>query len=1201
MYFKELEIVGFKSFLNKTKLKFESGVTAIVGPNGCGKSNIVDAIKWVLGEQSTKAMRSSAMQDVIFNGTEKQEPINAAQVSFTLSNEDKILPLDYDEVTISRKLYRSGESEYLLNKMPVRLADIRSILMGTGIGTSSYSVVEQGNMDMILSSKPEERRYIFEEASGITRYKVKKREAILKLERTQENLVRINDIIREVERQINSIERQARKAERYKTRYEELKDLEIKFACKKLQELSSEKSSFEARSVECKGFSEASGLALDESAASLKKIREEFNLLFEEIQNIQDHVTRNSSDIDKNKRVMEINAERIQELEKYVGRLKWEIEDVLKKKSLIEEKISAMEVKFLDIKEKRLNKEKESASREESFKKITEGIEKCKNEIALTRGKIVDIASEATTSKNALIKINADIENIKNTEQRLESEKRKIQIDRDALLEEFGKMDESVKEAKEELKNKRDSFNAFSGEFSGNQQRLFLLNDEKNKKEKRLHEITPRRYFLEKLLSEREGINPAVKEIMKRLEEDSACFPGVRGILSELVSIKGEYEESMRSLLGDTAQALVVDDTRAMKRVIEYLSRNSMPSVNFVILDELKAISSGEEFASVGKEEEHDITAIVAADEKYRSALSSLLHGIGVEGSLEEKDAFNETNESFSSCILGEKGVILQRGMRRSRNYSVKEQIPLFGRQEKINQMKEEEEKVQDEIKEVDKSLDALEKWIKEAASKKENLEDELNQKQMAFAEMSSKAAAVKDRFNSFSEEFKTLDSRVAEENAARERLYLEATELNKKLNELEVDKACLEQTAGSLEQQIKEESCLREETLISLSDVRAEFSSLKREEESLAEVLEREKEAFENIDKFVEEKSLRINENSERIQKLTEEIKKLKENTLEYIALVEIKSSQSFEKKEYKDALAEAIKREESKVKKSETELEEVRDKLRDLEIQSKELEYKRRALVDKISGAYKTNLESGFEARIDDIANWEEARERIDELKSQLEKIGEVSLGAVEEHNQLQERFQFLTKQRDDLVLSRESLIQAISKINRTTRKMFVETFELVRKEFNTYFRMLFAGGKADLVLEDESNVLECGIDIIVRPPGKKLHNIMQMSGGEKAMTAIALIFAIFKVNPSPFCILDEIDAPLDESNIVRFCQVLQDFLKLSQFVIVTHNRMTIQLADVLYGITMEEKGVSKVVSVKFAEESDTSPEEAVPVEVQ
>ena len=381
------------------------------------------------------------------------------------------------------------------------------------------------------------------------------------------------------------------------------------------------------------------------------------------------------------------------------------------------------------------------------------------------------------------------------------------------------------------------------------------------------------------------------------------------------------------------------------------------------------------------------------------------------------------------------------------------------------------------------------------------------------------------------------------------------------------------------------------------MADLKAELSGLTKEEENLADNLQRERSFFEKIDGEVEEKRVRINESGERITFLEAESKALGERIVENNARLEVLSREISERKESKEALSSEINHSEGEIRAKEQELESARDKARDMDIMKKELEYKRASIAEKMLDTYKVDI-SSLEMELEEETNWDEIENQIDEFKQQLDKMGDVSLGAVEEHRQLEERFTFLTKQRDDLESAREQLMQAIQKINRTTRKKFMESFEAIRTEFNDYFRMLFNGGKGDLVLEDESNVLECGIDIIVRPPGKKLHNIMQLSGGEKAMTAIALIFAIFKVNPSPFCILDEIDAPLDESNVVRFCRVLQEFLKLSQFVIVTHNRMTIQLADVLYGITMQEKGVSKIVSVKFAEEKEVESDVEVPV---
>ena len=1191
MYFKGIEVIGFKSFLNKTKLKFEPGVTAVVGPNGCGKSNVVDAIKWVLGEQSVKSMRAGAMQDVIFNGTENHQPVNVAEVSLMLSNTDRALPVDYDEVTITRRLFRSGESEYLLNKTPVRLTDIRNLIMGTGIGTSSYSIVEQGRMDMILSSKPEERRYIFEEASGITRYKSKKREALLKLERTQENLLRINDITREVERQINSIERKARKAERYKTRYEELKEFDLKLAVKTFKEQS-------ASDVYLAGENEALARKIGQIRECLEKTsfllvgcKENHNAAGDELQALQNEQAQFEWAIDKNTRVIEINAERTKELEQNSARLDWEMNDLSERKEELEKRLKTSESKFSSISALSRDKNAEFTAISKEAEEVNAGLEKYRHRLKFDREKTVDMFSKETNAKNSLIKVNADIQNTELRSRRLRGEKAKVVSEKEKVS---GALKETLQDkelVEKNLEDKKQQFDTFSREYMTRRETLDTLNEKKSDKEKRLNEISIKRRFLEKLLTEREGISDSVKDIMRQVEGDNPRFIGVRGILSELVNLNEEYEESMKFILAEASQALVVDSRLAAREIIEYLEKNSAKSVNFIILDELKSVYGDRERSEKLK----DITCVLDAEEPYSTALKVFLDDVSV--------FFHEGSRSLEmeteGVVIGKNGEVRKKGLKRSRNFSGKENIPLFGRSGKIDKIKEEEDVKQSEIEKIETTIAEIKEWFKASDNKKEQLESELNRKQMDFMDISSKRSALKEKLNSFDGEILLLNSEIEEENNTVRQLTIEKEELTRALDELKTMNVELEKVMSETQEFIQENSRKREELFFKISDVKSELSVFVKEEENLKENLEMDSSSLRRMNEELENKNTQKIEAVEKINSLGEEVKALVLSVAEHKASIKSKLGEISQKEEEKISLAENIRLEEGNLKKKEEEQEALKDKTRDIDIRKKELEYKRNGLVEKISETYKTDLAT-LEITTPENTDWEEIKSRVKGLKEQLEKMGEVSLDAVEEHRQLEERFRFLTKQREDLVSGRESLLQAISKINRTTRKLFLETFESIKKEFNTYFKMLFAGGRAELVLEDESDILECGINIIVRPPGKKLHNIMQLSGGEKAMTAIALIFAIFKVNPSPFCILDEIDAPLDESNIVRFCNVLQEFIKLSQFVIITHNRMTIQLADVLYGITMEEKGVSKVVSVKFSEEENSSDVQTVPAGV-
>ena len=1188
MYFKKLEIIGFKSFLNKTKLKFEPGVTAIVGPNGCGKSNIVDAIKWVLGEQSTKSMRSASMQDVIFNGTEKYDQVNVSEVSLTLSNEDRLLPVDYDEVTVSRRLYRSGESEYLLNKAPVRLADVRNLLMGTGIGTSSYSIVEQGRMDMILSSKPEDRRYVFEEASGITRYKAHKREAVLKLERTKENLLRINDIVREVERQIKSIERKARKAERYKVRFEELKGLEVKFSYKKYREISTDDSSLLGKNRELKERSGVLSTRIRELQDRINTCRSEYNDVQEELTGAQNEVMRLSSEIDKNKHTIEVNAERVGELRKQVERLDWEIEEVTERKDKMKSRLEELEVRFRQVSGKRQEKDDALSSAEENIKTISSSLENYRHELRISRERTVDILSEETKKKNESIRLNADIQNGLAREKRLKIERNNVQMEKDNASSRMNEVAQEAEAIRAELDSKKSEYKAFSEEYVIKQQKLSAFRDERVEKEKSLNETRLKREFLERLISEREGMNESIKKVMSRVEEEDPAFSGVHGILSELINVRDNYEESMESILGEASHAVVVENRSSAEEVVRFLKENSLESINMLILEDVKKFLSGGAGPVITKGTLDDVTHVTLAEEPYRSAIRALLKDVFVTVSPEAARMFVEKDESFKGRIIGERGEVYQKGMIRTRNFSSKEKIPLFGRREKVEELLSDEARIKEEIDSLHRSITGLEEWLSASEEKKEALENTLREKERQHADASSRRQSLKEKLNSINEEILILETEIEEEREVLNGLREEKGRVDTALGEVEKENQLLQETIEKSQREIQENSRRREETLLCMSDIKAELFALRKDEENLEDNLQRERTSFQRVDSEVEEKRTRISESGDRIQALEEETHHLEEKNTEYNSTLEVKNRLIEQRREKKDLLKQEVAEAESSFQNKESELQSIKDKAHDMEMMKKELEYKKTSIVEKMLDTYKVDI-SNLQEEVDPETDWEDVKNQIEEFKEQLEKMGDVSLGAMEEHKQLEERFAFLTKQREDLENARDQLMLAIQRINRTTRKKFMESFEAIRKEFNDYFRMLFTGGKADLVLEDESNVLECGIDIVVRPPGKKLHNIMQLSGGEKAMTAIALIFAIFKVNPSPFCILDEIDAPLDESNVVRFCRVLQEFLKLSQFVIVTHNRMTIQLADILYGITMEEKGVSKIVSVKFSEEKE------------
>ncbi|MBI3252638.1 MAG: AAA family ATPase [Candidatus Omnitrophica bacterium] len=896
MHFKSLELVGFKSFAEKTLIKFEPGVTAIVGPNGCGKSNVADAIRWVLGEQSARSLRGGLMEDVIFNGSAARDPVNFAEVSLTLSNESKILPIDYEEVTIARRLYRSGESEYLLNKNTVRLRDIQDLLMGTGIGTESYAIIEQGKMDLILSSKPEDRRIIFEEAAGITKYKSRKKEALRKLEQTEANLLRVNDIIAEVKRQIGSVERQAKKAEQYKAEFEKLKKMELAVASREFilferrrKEKETELEVLEAREKECLRDSE-------DFEKKTREGREELRRAAETLTACQSEEVSASAAIRRHQDRILLNRERVGELCERTDNLSRQIQ------------ISKRRVEEFKTEHARLESEWEA------------------------------LGFEEREGRSAL----------------------------DALERDFASFEERARGADAELETAEKALSAIAarrapvqGEMARAEARSEMA-AEALAKECSLHDaLHPKLVQFKNALL---GFARVSEEFLGRLESE------IRNFAEEILRARAEW----------TGEA---------------------PSTELSVPR-----------APVG-ELKNTLAALAEEEARLVQAIAALRGGMKEHSAEKEKRIVRLAEARIAQGHASAK----REKIEKDRNWILE------------SVLNEENE------------LRSHENQIRESVSKKETLEAE---------------------------------SRSLEEEVAR-----------------------LGQTRDGL---------------------------LARREEAA---------------KVHREAASRLEEDEAARQ----------------------------EKNEF---------------------LKVSREKVHAFQMENAQIRFETDRLKERIFNAYQVDLAAA--ESLEGEWNAEEAKAQIQAQREKLQKMGPVNLVAIDEFDELRARVEFLTQQERDLVQAKEDIHKAILKINRTTKELFVDTFAKVQKNFTEIYRLLFGGGTAELLLLDEDQVLESGIEIVARPPGKKLQSISLLSGGERSLTATALLFALFKVKPSPFCVLDEIDAPLDEANVDRFCGVLKEFIARSQFILITHNKRTMSLADALYGITMAENGVSRIVSVRFSEKS-------------
>lgn len=1074
MYFKKLELVGFKSFCDKTTLHFEPGITAVVGPNGCGKSNIFDSIRWVLGEQSAKSLRGSEMLDVIFNGTDNKEPLGMAEVTLAFDNKTRFFNFDNDEVAITRRLFRSGESEYLLNKSQVRLKDILDLLLGTGIGAESYSIIAQGKIDLVLSSRPEDRRLVFDEASGITKYKAQKRETTRKLEETEQNLLRVNDIVTEVKRQISSLERQANRARKYREVFDELKNKEIAQAVLLKKELLGQKEGIIKQLQELKAQEEKLLAIIREQEARISSRAAELKALEDSIMSIRNEALNLESQVIRNNEHISFNQERIAELEQAKTALSEQIGEVRIKLIVDEEKLKTVKGEYLGLKSAIEEKSLALAEKEGRISLLAVSIKNSLSRIVDLKKEIMELAAKIAGSRN-------QVADFTSQQQVFLARKKRLEIDKAKIYEEKAITEESLNKISREVDSVREIIDGLLGKIA----------EVKNELEKGGLALTGINTQIAELEKQRLALE-SHKEFLEKLKEKYLDISETMNAVVYLDKLPAEKTSGLVIKVNDFAG--LTDEDKA------YLP------ANFKLSGEAKPI-------------ELDTAKI---DEKI-AAITGQLEGLKAARQAKELD-LDGLNNSISS---------LQQELRTQEINLANKQTSCATILEQFNKIKEEEDIIVLELNDTQKELAVLEANI-----------------------LTAQATMV---------EFNNAE-RLAKDSILKE------------------------------EDSVFLESKSREELLVAITQVKTELESLNKKvisDEQTLSILEdtfnRDKENLRNAEK-------QIDDSAQKVLSLQEEIKSCELKIAEHNQELESKSRLLKEEESRYAGLSEGAGGVTAKIESDRTELDNLKNKLYELQMQDKDIDYKYSGMKERMFQAYKADLEE-IEIIPEGIDAAAMAQE-IAELKKKIDSCGTVNLVAIEEYDELKKRYDFLIQQQADLASAKESLHQAIAKINRTTKQMFMDTFAKVREEFRNYFRLLFGGGDAQVYLVDENDPLESGIEIIARPPGKKLQNVLLLSGGEKSMSAIALIFAIFKVKPSPFCILDEIDAALDEANVDRFSRVLQEFAKGSQFIVITHNKKTIVNANVMYGITMQDSGISKIVSVKFANDKKEKEEEKAAV---
>ena len=1181
MNLKRLEMYGFKSFADKTVLDFKEGITVVIGPNGSGKSNISDCVRWILGEQSIKSLRGNKTEDIIFAGTQNRKSLGFAEGSLIIDNSDGKLPIEYNEVTITRRIYRSGESGYFINKTPCRLKDVLELFMDTGIGKDGYSIIGQGKIDEILSNKSEDRRRIFEEAAGIVKYRTRKNESEKKLEQTKLNLLRINDIISEIEGNIDSLRIQSEKAKKFLNLRDELKSIEIGLFLyniddykEKIVEIEKDLDIFETQKI--KENEKLNNLQLEKD--NLRENLEQLVTLIESTQNLGFEVEKKKEQINSE---INISQERIQNNEENFKRYEEEIQNLNNKNVELEEEKKQKLDKKINLTSNKEKFEKELKEKEAEFEKFSKTLTEEEIEIEAKK-KIIEenidkkyeyIASLNTEKANLdnLIKKNKTLKtDLQNTISELDSTRN----DKSELASGFYDIENNRNKLIKEL----DEIKVKSKESS---QKIGDYNLKINNKESEYRIKESKYKFLCEMEKEKEGYNKSVKSVLDISDKDSRFKKGMHGVLANLISAPEEYETAIEMALGAAIQNIVTDTEEEAKKFVNYLRENKFGRASFLPISSVK----GQKLTNIKTGNLKGVIGIAADlikfNKKYEGIIFNLLGKTVIVDNMDTAIGLSKIN-SNNFKIVTLNGDIINTSGAITGGYIAPKTSKLLGRTSEIKSLEKELNKLQEEISKSKTEKEEYEKGIADVISSVEIKQKELNEIEIVYATENQK--------------IKNFDLEILKLEAKRDKLKEDIEQNNQEQKtssenqeHILADMNKIEEQSKLINIEIEEFTKLNKDNQKYIDDLNFDITNLKisvssfdESEMSINEFVERidndiklNKESIENK---LSLKEKAVKDNEELVLKINE----LKDKILQMEKEVLESSDKTKALKEERASKNEKLLGLEKTFEEEQNIIEDLKNQISKLEVKKSKIELELEQVINKMWEEYE--LTPNNVKDYEKASNPTEVQKKVNHLRNEIREIGSVNIDSIKEYKETKERYDFLCEQRLDLENSIAKLKKLISEIIDTMKKQFNENFNLINKNFKEVFAELFGGGKAELKLEDSNNVLECGIDIEVQPPGKKLQSMLLLSGGERAFTAIALLFAILKINPAPFCILDEIEAALDDVNVYRFAEYLKKFQKDTQFLVITHRKGTMEAADTVYGITMEEKGISKLLSINM-----------------
>ena len=1186
MFLKKIEIQGFKSFADKTEIEFKSGITGVVGPNGSGKSNISDSIRWVLGEQSVKTLRGSKMEDVIFSGTETRKSLGFAEVTLVLDNSEKDLPIEYSEVSVTRRVFRSGESEYYINKNACRLKDIRELFMDTGVGKDGYSIIGQGKIDEILSSKSEDRRNIFEEAAGIVKYKSRKEEAEKKLQKTDDNLIRINDIVEELEKQLSPLKIQSESALEYTELSESLKSLQINLYIREIEKVKVELIEMEQQiSVERNKLNSQYDLK-ESTEETYTIIKEKIQALDENIDRIKNNRFSTKSEIDHKQNEVKLIREKLSFFDREIERFKRETDSFNDTISKIEIESQEKTQKKTTLSESLAEFDASIQTKQSSLKSLMTDIELQEKEIEDKRSDVLKAFNLMADKKSKVNSLNSFKQNIEKRITQLDQElsslndvKKNITNMNKDISEQLDKSSVSLKQKEESLKIILKDKNELSHNIENMTQNINQVRGE-------IHSKSSKHRVLNDMSREYEGYYKGVKNALKASEQNSELGKGIRGVLAELITVPKKYEKAVEVALGGAIQNIVTDSPEDAKVMIDYLKKNNLGRVTFLPRSSIKGRSLNpsekkllEETGVCGVGSE-----IVEYDSDYENILQYMLGRVIFVEQIEDGMKVAKSS-NYSLKVVSLDGDVLNPGGSMTGGSLQNTNTKLLGRQREI-------EELSVELKTLEQNHNNLKNELEDCSHRLVSLEKEeqessrsINDMKISHSTLENKSLQYQDEDNKNKTMIDKYTSEKKSLTSEQENILTDRDELETLIQTLKQDNTQTENHIETSIYKLSSEKEKRDQIAKEMTELRVSSASLREQHNSLENTLNRlnqEKiQAKSDIDKRQSEQQT-INDEiivfSEHIKALLEEVKQFSEKLDSY----DLSLSETIKEKEN---LTLEFKEQEEQLKTAQTMIYELEKSVNDFELTLEKSHLIYENYNNKLWDDYELSFLMAKKYRVD-LEDLKTAENEVKSIKAKIKSLGPINLNAIEEYSEVSERFEFMNVQITDLNTAKDSLSDVIKDMNVKMREQFLENFEIIKANFIEVFEKLFGGGRADVYLEDTEDILASGIEIVAQPPGKKLQSLSLLSGGERALTAIALLFAIIKTKPTPFCILDEIEAALDEANVYRYAEYLREFSHSTQFIAITHRKGTMENVDSLYGVTMEEQGISKLVSIKLSD---------------